>query len=128
MSINVEDSITININGKAKAVTMYFGLLNEIAKKIPDIEMVGDIMGDPTMREEVMKILLAERNDEGEVTKAFNPITANITLADANKLLVWTTEHMLGFLMASLQEAKKISEANAETVKALMSSSTGTAS
>jgi hypothetical protein len=115
-----KDTIDLTYNGRTKEVFMSFGLLNEISRAVGDVEQIGMISVDPDMRETVLKILLSERDEEGNIVKNFNMITAKITMDEVNRLIEWVADNVFDFFLKALGGAKRLQQKNEPRVLALM--------
>jgi len=122
-----QDRISINVRGQNREVFMSFGLLNELGKVVGSAEYIPHMSLDPHMREEVLKTLLSTRDENGQITEAWNPFRHGLGPDDTIRLLSWASEHVTDFFMKALETAKAIQDKTMPRLKALMPSSDGMA-
>ena len=121
------DIFTIKVNGKEQDVKMTFGLLNNLCRKVGDIDGAATIMMDQALREGVLIELLSIRDRSGKITEDIDLNTLEIDMDAAFELLDWAQEHVLDFFLKGLERAKALQDRNLTRIRALMPSSAGTA-
>lgn len=124
----MQDTIQITINGKAKDLKMTFGLLNEMARTIEDVDNVPLLAIDADLREKALIALLSERDERGRITEEFNLFTIDASPEEILDLLDWAGAHVTDFFLKSLEKAKVLMDGNMDRIKALTPTSTGGAS
>jgi hypothetical protein len=121
----MSDKIKITINEQPRELFMSFGLLNEISRDVGDVENVAMVGIDPELREKILQTLLAERDDDGKVTKKFNFFKADLSMDDINRVIEWVSENLLDFFLKALAGANSLREKNEPKLQSLMSSLAG---
>jgi hypothetical protein len=124
----MSDKLTVTVNDKTKHLVMSFGLLNEIAKLVGDIDNLGNIIIDPHLREAILVALLSDRDAEGVITTKYNTVTADLTIDEFTKIADWVSDVLFTFFIRLLESAKALQEKNQERVFKLTPTSTGLAS
>jgi hypothetical protein len=76
---------------------MSFALLNRLAYIIGDPERIGLILLDPTIREVVLKELIAKRSKTGRVLEPVEIEDTDISQEHIEALLDWAAEHVMVF-------------------------------
>ena len=122
-----KDIFTIKVNGKEQDVKMTFGLLNNLCRKVGDIDGAATIMMDQVLREGVLVELLSPRDRTGKITEEIDLNTLEIDMDAVVELLDWAQEHVLDFFLKGLERAKALQDRNLTRIRALMPSSAGMA-
>ena len=123
-----EDLFNITVNGDEHEIKMTFGLLNNLCRKVGDIEAAAVIALDTNLRDAILIELLSKRDSKGKILE---PIDLDSLEADPDSiidLIDWAGTHVLDFFLKGLEGTKKLQEANTGRIKALIPSSTGSAS
>lgn len=123
-----EDLFNITVNGDEHEIKMTFGLLNNLCRKVGDIEAAAVIALDTNLRDAILIELLSKRDSKGKITEA---IDLDSLEADPDRiidLIDWAGTHVLDFFLKGLERTKKLQEANTGRIKALIPSSVGSAS
>lgn len=123
-----EDLFNITVNGDEHEIKMTFGLLNNLCRKVGDIEAAAVIALDTNLRDAILIELLSKRDSKGKILE---PIDLDSLEADPDSiidLIDWAGTHVLDFFLKGLERTKKLQEANTGRIKALIPSSTGSAS
>lgn len=115
----------IKVNDEEKTIFMSFGLLDLCANVIGDLDESATAAADNKMRGGLIAALLSEYDDEGEVSKKFNLMSADIDEDDVLNLLAWAQEHVMRFFIKSLQKASDLTSRNMDALTDLMSSVAG---
>ena len=118
---------TVSIGGEDKTIKMTFGLLNAVCRTVGDIDGAAQISMDPYLRDMVLVELLSPRDATGKITEPVDIFNLDIEPDDVVKLLDWASTQALDFLLKGLERAKALQERNMPRVKALMPTSTGSA-
>ena len=121
------EKYTISIGGEDKTIKMTFGLLNAVCRTVGDIDGAAQISMDPYLRDMVLVELLSPRDATGKITEPVDIFNLDIEPDDVVKLLDWASTQALDFLLKGLERAKALQERNMPRVKALMPTSTGSA-
>lgn len=105
----LKDSITIRVDGEDREIFMSYGLVNLLAGVAGDPDAAGRFVIDQDMREQVMRILLSERNKAGKLTgePLENIEDVELSIADARRLLAWASEHTIDFFLDSVLDMKE---------------------
>lgn len=122
----LDRTFSLEVNGKAREVFMSMGLLNELCKLIGDVENIGNVVVDDTLREGVMVSLLAERSKAGKISQKFDIDELDVDPDQVIALVGWATEWVVDFFMKSAEAAKRVMVKNQERLNSLMSSPAGT--
>lgn len=121
----LEDTLTINYEGKPKDLFMSFGLLNDLLKIIHDIPNVQIIAMDAGLRAEVLEAVFATRDTKGAITET-TPVSAlPLSKTDAHRVLEWVGAHALDFFLEALERAVKLMEPHHERLVKSMPSGAG---
>jgi len=123
-----DDIFNINVNGKELDIKMTFGLLNNLCRKVGDIEAAAVIALDTNLRDAILVELLSDRNDKGKIV---NPIDLDSLQVEPDAiidLIDWAGTHVLDFFLKGLERTKKLQELNTSRIKALIPTSPGSAS
>jgi hypothetical protein len=124
MSSLPPDKITVTVNEAPHEVFMSYGLLTELARHVPSLDMIPAIVADHTARDAFIGSLLAKRSPSGRLIEAVEFDSVSVSLDDIETLMDWSQEHLLNFF---LRRAQKAQAQNAMIEKALgVSSSAGT--
>ena len=115
----------IMINDEERTIKMYYGLLDAVCRACGEIDGALVIALEHDLREAVLNILLAERDETGAVRKPFNPMRSEIEPDDINDLLEWAGVHAMDFFLKAAEKAKKTGGSREDRLKALQSISTG---
>ena len=118
---------TVSIGGEDKTIKMTFGLLNAVCRTVGDIDGAAQMSMDPYLRDMVLVELLSPRDATGKITEPVDIFNLDIEPDDVVKLLDWASTQALDFLLKGLERAKALQERNMPRVKALMPTSTGSA-
>lgn len=121
----MDDIIQIKVGEQTKEIKMSFGLLNELAKKVGDIDAVPMLNIDPDLREGILTSVLSERDGRGNITEPVNLFQLDMDPEDAILLVEWVGAHILDFFLKSLEKTKTLMEDQEERIKALMPTSSG---
>ena len=121
------EKYTVSIGGEDKTIKMTFGLLNAVCRTVGDIDGAAQISMDPYLRDMVLVELLSPRDATGKITEPVDIFNLDIEPDDVVKLLDWASTQALDFLLKGLERAKALQERNMPRVKALMPTSTGSA-
>lgn len=104
---------------------MSFGLINELAQVVNEVDNVPVIGAQHELRAAVLNSLLSERDEQGEIVRKFNPFTDNVDIDEIEGLIDWTAEHLIDFFLKQFEMAKKLGDKNEKRMKALLPSSAG---
>jgi len=121
------DIFTIKVDGKERDVKMTFGLLNNLCRKVGDIDGAATIMMDLELRDGVLIEMLSDRDKNGKITAAADLSSIEVEMDDVVELLDWAQGHVLDFFLKGLERAKALQDKNLGRIRALMPSSAGTA-
>lgn len=116
------------VNGEERDIFMSFALLNRLSYLTGGAEGVEHlplIMVDPTIREAVLKELLAERSKTGRVKQEVELEDLELDLETIPDLLDWASAHILDFCLAGLEKSKALQFRNQARLLNLKSIQTG---
>lgn len=113
--------IDVTVNGEIRELKMTYGLVNELARVIGDIDAIPMIGIEADLRDEVMKVLLAKRDSRGNVKETPDLFNLDIEIDQVQELLSWVGEHVLDFFLISLERGKELGKKNEDRLKALTS-------
>lgn len=117
----MQHSITIN----DREITMSYGLLNELASVVPDIEQIPQMSIDNDLRNQILIQILSERDEKGRITEQPNLFTMNLTTEQVLDLLDWAGAHLMDFFLTSYERVQKIGAQSQERLTALTSTLAG---
>lgn len=123
-----EDIFDLQVNGKEHNIKMTFGLLNNLCRKVGDIEAAAVIALDTNLRDSILIELLSTRGADGKI---ISPIDLDVVEVEPDAiidLIDWAGTHVLDFFLKGLERTKKLQEANTGRIKALIPTSIGSAS
>jgi hypothetical protein len=123
-----DDLFNITVNGKEHEIKMTFGLLNNLCRKVGDIEAAAVIALDTTLRDSILIELLSSRGANGKIIEPIDLDVVEVEPDAIIDLIDWAGTHVLDFFLKGLERTKKLQEANTGRIKALIPSSTGSAS
>lgn len=117
---------TITVNGKE--ILMSAALLSLLAGLVADPENIGAVSADQHIREEILKAVLSDRDENGVITTPANLF--KVKRDDAEAVIAWVSEHVMDFFMKGLEIAGKVmgdSKDRMTAIAAQMPSLSGTA-
>ena len=98
------DHFTLPVLGQDdKEIFMSFGLLSDLTTVVVDVDTLAHIHVVPEVRAEVLKVVLSERNERGEITVEHTAYTVPMIPHDAKALLNWIHQHVAAYFMHALQ-------------------------
>lgn len=118
-------TMDITLGGENLEVKMSFGMLNEIARQVGSIELIGEIAIDPNLRDSVITSLLSKRDAKGKIIEQVNLFTLDMETDEVTALLHWAGGHVADFFLNSLEKTKTLLEDREGRLKALMPTSNG---
>lgn len=122
----MENTFDIRIGEEDREILMSFGLLNELTKLIGDPGTVAAVAINPELRDEVLRLVLAERKRSGKVIKPLEDVEdIDADYEDIERLLKWVMGHVLGFFVRLLQTTKEVAEGHKVEMGDLVSSLVG---
>jgi hypothetical protein len=122
----MSDKLSVTFEGNERELFMSYGLLNDLAKLTGSPEIAASMSIDQHLREETLKLTLAERKASGKILKHVDDIDdLDMSVSDVEAILDWATEHVLSFFVRSLGKTMKRVEANRDVLEGLKSSLDG---
>lgn len=106
MSSLPPDKITVTVNEAPHEVFMSYGLLTELARHVPSLDMIPAIVADHDARDAFITSLLAKRSASGRIIEAVEFDNTNVSLTDIESLMDWSQEHLLNFFLRRAQKAQ----------------------
>lgn len=122
------DIFQITYNDTEREIKMSFGLLNNLCRKVGDIEAASIIALDTNLRDAVLIELLSTRDAKGKIIEPIDLDTLDVEPDAIIDLIDWAGSHVLDFFLKGLERTKKLQESNTTRVKALIPTSPGSAS
>lgn len=120
---------TITVNGEIREIFMSFGLLTTLVNVIGNPIKLASVSVDPEVRDVFLSELLASRKPSGKIITPIEDLSdIDISVDDAESLLNWASEQVMGFFLRSLQKANGLMEKNKTALEALLSSGDGSKS
>ena len=119
---NYEFDLPVIGSDKPRTIFMSFGLLAELTTIVKDVDSLGRIHVDPEVREEVLKILLSDRDEKGKISTEHNVYSVPMMPPDAISLLNWVHDHVAAYFMDALQKMSKTAGALQGVMETMMSS------
>lgn len=120
-----ESNFEIEVNGEKKDIKMSFGLLNELCGMCGDVEDALLFGMNTELREEVLRLMLSSRDEQGRIKENINLNTLEVDPDAINELLDWAGGHVLDFFLKAAERAKTASLARKDRMEALQQSSSG---
>ena len=107
---------------KPRTVFMSFGMLAELTSVVPDVDSLGQIHVDPEVRANVLRVLLSDRDEKGEISVEHTVYSMPMMPPDAIDLLNWAHKHVAAYFMDALQNMSKTAGALQGVMETMMSS------
>lgn len=123
-----DDRLTITINGAPVEIFLSFQRLNSLTRVLEGPENLGQLLIDPDMSENAMRVLLAPT---GTSPWEFEIASLEISNDDVEAMLTWATEHLLDFFLkrfSKLNDHKAKLEQFATALQSPQGGSAGSAS
>ena len=125
MTDKVSDTLVVSRNGQQVPILMSYALLTELTKVIKDITDVQVIMLDQELRDSVLKIIFAERTEDGLIKSEPTMAQLGMTPGDVMRVLRWASEHALDFFLEGIEASVAILKPREDRLKNLMPSGAG---
>lgn len=106
----VKDSIRIKTPTGEVEIVMTFARLNNIARVVGDVGLLGSVLIDPVTQIEFMKTLVEEQKSDGFSSDKPLLDVNLLTIESAKELLRWGCEHLTDFFTGQLTQAIEIRE------------------
>lgn len=119
------EHIDVRIGGKATTIFMSFGMRRALVAALGSMEHIDRILIDADLGDRLMAVALQERDKAGKITTPKELDDIEISLADADALLNWISEHLLDFFMKRLESTKAVGDKFGPMLLNLMASMTG---
>lgn len=124
----MDDTIDVKLGAETREVKMSFGLLNEISRKVGDMDAIPEMALNADLRDEVLISLLSKRDSRGRITEEISFFELDATPEQISVLIEWAGAHVADFFLTSLEKTKNLIEQREGRIKALMPTSPGGAS
>lgn len=121
----MDDTYQVKVAGEDREVLMSFGLLDDLAREVGDVDSVALIGVDANLRTAVLRSLLSKRDTKGRIQEELSIFDIDMTPKQVNGLLDWAGAHLLDFFLTSMEQTKATVDRNQDRVKALMPTSPG---
>ncbi len=123
------DYITIKLDGADFEIKMTAALLMQLQFHVPSPEQVTLVSLDPTLRNTVIRELIATRTKTGKVEGEYRELDeVDISLEDSEAICDWAVEHLLSFFVRRGKAMIAQTQAHQETFNSLKTSSAGSTS
>lgn len=126
--IELAAEIQLQTGGEARTIKMSFGLLNRICQIVGDAEGVILISTDPVLQNRILLELLAERDEDGLITRAPDVDKYELERDDVLLILKWACDHSLDFFLGALEMGQNLQKTHQDRISALQAGSTGSPS
>lgn len=123
-----DDHFTIQVGGEGRDIKMSFGLLNSLCRKAGDIDGAAMVALDQDLREAFLVELLSPRDARGKIKESIDPLELDVEVQSVLDLIDWAGNHVMDFFLMGLERTKALQDRNMDRIKALMPTSTGSAS
>lgn len=123
----MDDKLTVKFRGEDRILFASYLRLNSWLRVVGNAGNIPNILVDPDLSENILRVALAEKGGAGEMF-SFELVEGDVSNEDADRILFWAQDHLTDFFMRRLQ---KINENAAELepkAKALESQLVGLAS
>lgn len=111
MTDELDERITLQVNGEPREILMVYGLINELAHLVDSPENLAMMTVDHDLRDKMLLALLAERSDTGKVLKQSKSVyDYAVSIKEVDRLLTWAMLHVTSFFMQAVQRAHKTLE------------------
>ena len=117
-----EFKLSVIGSDKPRTVFMSFGMLSELTSVVPDVDSLGQIHVDPEIRASVLRVLLSDRDEKGEISTEHTVYSMPMMPPDAISLLNWAHRHVAAYFMDALQNMSKTAGALQGVMETMMSS------
>jgi len=121
----MDNTIEVKIGGEPQEVKMTYGLLNELARVIGDIDVIPMIGIEADVRDSIIRAIFSKRDAQGKIKQEVDIFNFDIDVDDLQDLLEWVGGHVLDFFLTSLERGKINGEKQEKRLKALTSISSG---
>lgn len=121
----MKDTIQVELGNETKEITMSYGLLNECAKVIGDIDGVPDMALNPDVRDRLLIELLSPRDQRGQIKEEISVFSLELAPEQVLTLLDWVGVHVVDFFLNSMTQVKSLLTDREGEIKSLMSISDG---
>jgi hypothetical protein len=110
----LSDSFTVNLENGTQDVFMSYGMLTRISAFVPSVDEAMDIISRTSTSRAIIQVLLAPKDEKGvpQVEK-MDIDSLLISKAEAIRLVSWAAEHVLSFLLDSMQAQMSLLEKKA---------------
>ena len=105
-----------------RTVFMSFGMLAELTSVIPDVDSLGQMHVNAETRDSVLRVLLSDRNEKGEISTEHTVYSMPMMPPDAIALLNWAHKHVAAYFMDALQNMSETAGALQGVMEKMMSS------
>jgi hypothetical protein len=120
-------SITIKLGDETCEITMFFGLLHELAELVEVYERTPDMDFDASTRAAVLEIILSPRDERGRRIEGETVNFFLLSIDDAKAVLNWAKAHVTDFFLDRLEKHLAVLQANGERLMNVGSSLSGLA-
>ena len=115
------EHITVTINDEEKELKMTFGLLNELSRRMGDVDALPELAVNAELRESVILACVVERDKRGKFKDAEATLyDYDLSMEDSLRLLDWVGEHVADFFLKSMSSTKALIEKRQDQFQSLM--------
>ena len=116
------DRLTVTVGGEAREIFMSGGLIRRLVPLIGSVGDFADVFTRPDVQEAVIVECLRPRSVRGQAAgEGYTLEDFEIGQDDCDRLISWTTEHVLHFFVANARMAKGLVENNKQTLEEMQS-------
>lgn len=115
----MNEYITIELGGEEREIKMTFGLLDALAGAVGEINNLGAISVDSTIRNAVLKAILVKRNPRGVPQGEAD--LYDLDMKTALELLDWAGIHIADFFLKGVKQSKTLLDSRKSEMVSLTS-------
>jgi hypothetical protein len=106
--VELSPVLDILLGDETRRVKMTFGLLNRLALGSGGSEGLELLFTDAEIQERMLLEVLAERDEDGRVTRLTNLDVYDLSSEEGLKILNWAVEHLMDFFVRLSKTAQKL--------------------
>ncbi len=115
MSQDLKNTIHIKVGEEEVEVFMAFARLDGLSQLVGSVERVAEFDFNPEVRTEALALCLAPRTETGRAVGDWQ-VPETLAYEEAERLLDWIKEHVLGFFLRRLSRNLQLVRANKGTL------------
>ena len=115
--VKAEETITIEMfDGTEKEFFMSYGLLSELTKLTPNLDVTSELYSDPELRGKFLSAIVSERTRTGKVLNKIDVLDFEAHNDELERLLAWGQANVTAFFIRNLQRfAEQMQALNPES-------------